>query len=199
MSRTRREPSDPRAHPEATPQEPTAHPDAATDRPDTTAPGRKITGAQAFFAVVTLIMCGYSLLAFDLAWGTEAGRIGPGFFPRIIGILGTLLALIALIKHMRRPSGAKSDHEAVSDEEHTSHHPFLMAVIAAALTMFVTFFIPVGAPVTAALFLLLLYFLIDRRHYMRRVVLSLVFPVLLYFLFDVWLGAGLPEGITFFI
>ena len=41
-----------------------------------------------FYFVILVVLAGYTHMAFDLEWRTAAGRIGPGFFPRFIGVLG---------------------------------------------------------------------------------------------------------------
>lgn len=173
--------------------------------------GRRVrSGAVAFFASLTVVLALYTLLAFDLAWDTQAGRIGPGFFPRIIGVLGTALALIGLVQSLRAappaPSGPSAPTatptpggSADGGQTPEQHHPGLILLIALALAGFVTVFIPVGAPVTGALFLLAMALMLDRTRIVRKVVLSAAFPVLLYLVFDVWLQAGLPAGILPFL
>lgn len=157
------------------------------------------TGAQVFFGALTLLLFGYTVMAFSLSWQTSAGQIGPGFFPRIIGVLGTVLALACLLRSIMRPASVNTSDTTATEQEGGTRYPFLIAVVAVALALFVTVFIPVGAPVTAIGFLLVMFFVLDRRRYARRAVLSLVFPVFLFFLFDWWLDAGLPEGITTFL
>lgn len=157
--------------------------------------GGRRPGAVAFYACLALVMGGYTALAFGLEWASEAGRIGPGFFPRIIGVLGVLLSLSGLVRSLL-PARARG---GAGEAEVQTPHPGLLALIGVALAGFVTVLVPVGAPLTGTLLLLLLYLLTDPRHIIRGVVISVTAPALLYVLFQIWLNAGLPSGVTGFL
>ena len=58
---------------------------------------RRPTGRSLFLAVLLVVLAVYTEMAFELEWRTAAGRIGPGFFPRIIGILSLILWSLVLI------------------------------------------------------------------------------------------------------
>ncbi|MBB4930420.1 hypothetical protein F4561_001240 [Lipingzhangella halophila] len=165
-----------------------------TDSPEAI-PERRSYGPVAFYAVIGIIMGIYTILAFDMEWTTQAGRIGPGFFPRIIGFCGIALSLTGVLMSLR-PAAAAAEGDA---QPGAKKHPALLALIGLALAGFVTVFIPVGAPVTAIAFLLVMYFLIERNRMAHRAVLSVAFPLFLYALFELWLEAGLPGGITDFL
>ena len=62
---------------------------------------RRPTGRSLFLAVLLVILAVYTQMAFDLEWRTVAGRIGPGFFPRIIGLLSLAIILWALVTSLR--------------------------------------------------------------------------------------------------
>ncbi|QVQ52639.1 tripartite tricarboxylate transporter TctB family protein [Spiractinospora alimapuensis] len=158
---------------------------------------RRIDGTSLFYLVLTVVLAGYTLLAFDMEWDTQAGRIGPGFFPRIIGVAGVALAVIGLVNAIRQARSRSLD--AVPAEPEDLRYPGIIAVIALGLGAFVTVLIPLGAPLTGAAFLVLMYLMIDRKRILRRAVLSVVFPLALYIVFDVLLGAALPGGITDFL
>lgn len=158
---------------------------------------RRIDGASLFYLVLTLVLAGYTLLAFDMEWDTQAGRIGPGFFPRIIGVAGVALAVIGLVNAIRQARN-RSKGEAWA-EPSDIRYPAIIAIIALGLGGFVTVFIPLGAPLTGVAFLVLMYLIIDRKRILRRAVLSVVFPLALYVIFDVLLGATLPGGIMDFL
>ena len=57
-----------------------------------------------FLAALLVVLAVYTDMAFDLEWRTAAGRIGPGFFPRIVGILGLALTLWSLVAAVRAPA-----------------------------------------------------------------------------------------------
>jgi putative tricarboxylic transport membrane protein len=157
------------------------------------------TGRSLFLAVLTVVMAVYTQMAFDLTWETTAGRIGPGFFPRLIGILSLAILLWALVKSLR--AGAVDDEDEIGGEEEAGaadlgRHPFPMLVVLAAAGVFLfLFFIPLGAIIGCALFLLVTLFLLNRRQPILNIAVALVLPVLVYLLFQTFLNAGLPPGV----
>jgi hypothetical protein len=160
---------------------------------------RRPTGRALFFAVLLVVMAGYTQMAFDLEWVTAAGRIGPGFFPRIIGVLSLAIVVWGLVRSLL-PGAVDDEDEVAGDEESgeadLGRHPIpLILVVAAAAVFLLIFFVPLGAIVGCALFLLAVLFLLNRRQPVLNVVLALVLPVLVYLLFQTALNAGLPAGI----
>src|SRR3970040_1106288 len=56
-----------------------------------------------FLAGVLLLAGGYTWIAFaELAWLSSAGRLGPAFFPRIIGVALGALCAWSLVEEVRR-------------------------------------------------------------------------------------------------
>ena len=160
---------------------------------------RRPTGRALFFAVLLVVMAGYTRMAFGLEWVTVAGRIGPGFFPRIIGLLSLAIIVWALVRSLL--PGAVDDEDQVAGDEEAGEadlgkHPVpLLVVLAAAVVFLLIFFLPLGAIVACALFLLAALFLLNRRQPVVNVVIALALPVLVYLLFQTALNAGLPAGI----
>lgn len=161
---------------------------------------RRPTGRALFFAVLLVVVAVYTQMAFDLEWYTAAGRIGPGFFPRIIGILSLAIILWGLVKSLL-PGAVDDEDEVVGGEDEAGEadlgkHPIpLILVVAAAVVFLLIFFVPLGAIVGSALFLLAVLFLLNRKQPVVNVVIALVLPVLVYLLFQTALNAGLPAGI----
>ena len=56
-------------------------------------------------------------------------------------------------------------------------------------------FEPVGMIISCALFLAAILLLLNRRHPVTNIVISLGVPVLIYLLFQTLLNAGLPGGL----
>jgi putative tricarboxylic transport membrane protein len=160
---------------------------------------RRPTGRALFFAVLLVVMAVYTQMAFALEWYTAAGRIGPGFFPRIIGILSLAIIVWALVKSLL--PGAVDDEDEVLGEDEAGEadlgkHPIpLLLVLTAAVVFLLIFFVPLGAIVGCALFLLAVLFLLNRKQPVVNVVIALGLPVLVYLLFQTALNAGLPAGI----
>jgi putative tricarboxylic transport membrane protein len=159
---------------------------------------RRPTGRALFFAVLLVVMAVYTQMAFDLEWRTVAGRIGPGFFPRIIGILSLAIIVWALAKSLR--AGAVDDEDEVGGEEEAGEadlgkHPIPLLLVTGAAALVVMFFIPLGMIVACAIFLAGTLFLLNRRQPILNIVISLGIPVVVYLLFQTLLNAGLPDGI----
>ena len=171
--------------------------------------GRRVDPLTVLLGVLALILVGYTAMAFDLEWRTQAGRIGPGFFPRIVGCLALLLCVVSAVLSMRRPpdrvdepATAAEVAQSQVDEDPADHvppdmarHPLVLVVIGAAAAMFYLLFLTLGAIVTSVLFLLVTLGFLDREHPWRVVAVSLFVPIGLYLLFQVALNAGLPAGI----
>ena len=149
-------------------------------------------GPQAvFFGILLVVLAGYVQLAFGMEWRTAAGRIGPGFFPRIIGGIGVVLTLVALLRSLRRVEPETED----ADGADLGRHPRMMAIVVAASAALAAAFTVLGALVAGALFLLGCLWLLNRERPVLNAVLGVGLSVGLYLLFQTLLNAGLPAGI----
>ena len=159
---------------------------------------RRPTGRSLFLALLLVVLAIYTQMAFDLEWMTVAGRIGPGFFPRIIGGLAILCTLIALVASLR-PGAADDEDEVGGDEEageaDLGKHPKPLLLVVLAGVVLLLLFTSLGMIITCALFLAATLFLLNRGHTITNVAVSIGVPVVTYLLFDTLLNAGLPEGI----
>ena len=169
----------------------------STDRPVGRGTPRP-TGRTVFFALLLVVMAVYTQMAFGLEWMTVAGRIGPGFFPRIIGGLAIVCTLIALAASLR--PGAVDDEDEVGGDEEAGEadlgkHPWPLLLVVLAGAVLLLIFTSLGMIITCALFLAAILFLLNRGHTITNVAVSLGVPVVTYLLFETLLSAGLPEGI----
>lgn len=167
-------------------------------RPEQTAPTRRWrpTSRTAFFGVLLVVLVVYTEMAFELEWTTAAGRIGPGFFPRIVGLLGFVICLGALVNSLR--PGVGDDEDLLEDEVgegDLGRHPvpLLLAVVAGAVLLFT--FLSLGAIVAGTLFMFGMLAFLNPGRWLFNAVLSVAIPLGLYLLFQTALNAGLPEGI----
>lgn len=150
-------------------------------------------GARAvFFGILLVVFAVYVQLALGMEWRTAAGRIGPGFFPRIIGGAGVVLTLVALVRSVRR---AEAEPETGTDGPDLGRHPRTMAIVVAASAALAAVFTVLGAVVAGALFLLGCLWLLNREHPVLNAVLGVGLAVGLYLLFQTLLNAGLPAGV----
>lgn len=144
-----------------------------------------------FLGVLLVVFVAYTELAFGMEWRTEAGRIGAGVFPRIVGCLALLIIGISLYREIRR---SKPAEEPLAAGE--SRHPVATLVMVAAAALMTYWFLLLGAVATGVLFLFGALWFLDPGHRVRAVVLSVALPICLYLIFQTGLNAGLPDGIV---
>lgn len=155
------------------------------------------TGRTIFFGIVLVVLVGYTEMAFELEWRTQAGRIGPGFFPRIIGLIGVAITLGALVNSLRPGVG---DEEDLFDEDEVGEgdlgrHPVPLVLTVALSVVFLFTLTSLGAIVSAAIFMFGMLWFLNRGKWVMNVVLSVLVPLGMYLLFQTALNAGLPAGI----
>lgn len=154
------------------------------------------TGRTAFFGVVLVVMLGYIEMAFQMDWITPGGRIGPGFFPRIIGVLSVLITAGALLNSLRPDVG--DEEELLEDEAGEAdfgRHPLtLIGVILGTGVLLVTL-TSLGAIVASAVFMIGVLAYLNPGRWVTNIILSIAVPLGLYLLFQTALNAGLPAGI----
>lgn len=139
---------------------------------------------RAGFQLGVLLFAGlYSYFAFtELSWLSSAGRIGPAFFPRIIGL--TLLALSAwsLAADWRAPGGRLAKGGRA------------VALLALLSGLFVAALEVLGGLLTMIAFMAAALTIFNRARPLQNALLALALPAGLYLLFKVWLNAGVPRG-----
>ena len=136
-----------------------------------------------FLLAILLVSGGYTWLAFaELDYLSSAGRLGPGFFPRIIGVSLMVLCAASLYKD----SGFR---------ETLSVHWRTTAVVAALSAAFIALLEPLGALLAMIAFMAAALAFLNRGRPLQNALLALVLPVCIYLLFKVWLNAALPRGV----
>lgn len=166
-----------------------------------TAPTRtwRPTVRTAFFVVLLVIFGFYTEMAFELDWDTAAGRIGPGFFPRIIGLLGLLFTAIALAGSLRGGADVDEGMLAGDDDEmgegDLGRHPVALLLLVVGAAAYVFFLTVLGAVVASIAFLAAVLWWLNPRHHVTNALVSLLLPVGMYLLFQTLLNAGLPVGV----
>lgn len=142
----------------------------------------------AFTAVVLCLSGFYTYWAFtDLSFLSQMGRLGPGFFPRIIGI-GLILACLAdLAAELRRRSDPPPSSEYVGT-----------VVLLVVLTGLFVFGLNIVGGVAAMIaFLLVTLAVLNRGRPVLNLAIAILLPTAIYLLFDVWLNAAIPRGMIF--
>ena len=108
-----------------------------------------------FLAALLVVLVFYTEMAFELDWRTTAGRIGPGFFPRIVGVTSLLITAWSLVAAIRDPD-AEDEVVAMEDEVGDADfgkHPKLLTIMVLAMVAFTATLVSLGAIVSTAVFL----------------------------------------------
>lgn len=139
-------------------------------------------------AFTTLILClsaFYTWAAFaDLNFLSSTGRLGPGFFPRVIGIALILACLLEFAAERRRGS------EPVERSEHAATVVFLGLLTA----LFVLSLKVLGGLVAMVAFMLVALFVLNRGRPIQNLLVAVLLPSGIYLMFDLWLNAAIPPG-----
>ena len=139
----------------------------------------------AFTAVILCVAAFYTYWAFaELSFLSSAGRLGPGFFPRIIGvalIVGCVLTLAGDLK--KREAGPVSSWWRIT------------LVVAALSGAFVLVLDVLGGPLAMVVYMLATLSVLNRGRILQNIAISVGLPIVLFLLFDVWLNASMPSGI----
>lgn len=137
-----------------------------------------------FLGAILLAAAGYTWLAFaELDYLSSAGRLGPGFFPRIIGVALIALCAFSLYDDVRKKAEELSEHWRTT------------VALAALSAAFIVALEPLGALLAMIGFLGASLSYLNRGRHLQNAALALLLPVCLYLLFRVWLNAALPRGI----
>ncbi|MCT7661795.1 tripartite tricarboxylate transporter TctB family protein [Mycobacterium deserti] len=152
-----------------------------------------------FLGVLLVVFAFYTEMAMGMEWRTQAGRIGPGFFPRILGFTAMVVTLVAGVREIltRRADKTVTQAEAADEaaEPDLGRHPVALIGFVIAAALFVGLFGILGAVLAGVLFLGVTLWFLDPEHHIRAVVIAVAVPVLLYLAFQTGLNVGLPQGI----
>ena len=138
-----------------------------------------------FLAGILLLAGGYTWIAFaELALLSSAGRLGPGFFPRIIGATLVILCAWSLVEELgRRAREPRSKYwrDAVT-------LALLSGLFVAALDV-------LGGLVSMIAYMAAALATLNRRRTLQNALLAVLLPLAIYLMFRVWLNAAVPRGL----
>lgn len=144
-----------------------------------------MTLRNAFSILILLLAIGYTWVAFTGLAFMDRWRPGPGFFPRIIGILTIVMTAYSLIVDARKNFAARG---------HGTEYLRDLLVFFGYCTVFVAIFPLLGGLLAMIVFMLLALFTFNRGAILVNLLVSVALPFGLFFLFDVWLNAAFPPG-----
>lgn len=153
-----------------------------------------------FLGLILLGFAFYTEIAMGMEWRTVAGRIGPGYFPRLLGFLAIAITVVAMVRELVRRPAADAPVDAAEAAEEAAEpdlgrHPVTLLGFVFAAAAFVGLFGILGAALSGILFLGATLWSLDREHHLRAVIVAIAVPVLLYLAFESGLNVGLPQGI----
>jgi hypothetical protein len=137
----------------------------------------------AFTATILCLAVLYTYWAFaDLSFLSSAGRLGPGFFPRIVGLILIVACVLTLAGDLkeRRADGGLSSFWGIT------------VVVAALSGVFILLLEILGGPLAMVVYMLATLSVLNRGRALQNVTISVGFPLALFLLFDVWLNAAVP-------
>lgn len=127
----------------------------------------------------------YTWVAFtELDLLTANGRLGPGFFPRVIGV-GLIVTILYTLFADRR-AGLTGDSATPNARD--------IVVFAALSFGFVALLDLVGGLIAMVVYMLVALTIFNPGRHRTNVLLSLLLPAAMFLMFDTWLNASLPEG-----
>lgn len=153
-------------------------------------PGQARGGGRALragFLLAILFLAGfYTYIAFaELSYLSSAGRLGPGFMPRIIGVALIVMCALSLYADMR-------DHSA----DHAVAPGWRSAAVLALLSgVFVALLEVLGGLLSMIAFMGAALWILNRGRPLQNVLVAVLLPLAVYVVFNVWLRASIPRGL----
>ncbi len=138
-----------------------------------------------FILAVLFVAAAYTFVAFrDLSYLSSAGRLGPGFFPRIIGASLVALCLYSLYADRRR----QHPQDAASAFGRTAIAVGLLSAV------FVALLDVLGGLLSMVAFMLAALAFLNPGRWLQNGLLAAILPLAIFLMFRVWLNAALPRG-----
>jgi len=154
------------------------------------APSAGTTGGRtlrAGFLLVLLFCAGwYTYTAFsELSYLSSAGRLGPGFFPRLIGV-----ALVGLLAY-----SLFADLRSTLQVDGIAPHWRTAVVLMLLCAVFVGLLELIGGLLSMVAFMAGALWFLNRGRTLQSALVTILVPLTVYLVFRVWLNATLPRGL----
>lgn len=128
----------------------------------------------------------YSYIAFgDLNFMTRTGRLGPGFFPRIIGLATIVLCIWAILDELRAEK---------TEDDYLGYWRDAAVMIGMALGYAILLRV-FGGYLATVVFLLVALTVLNQGRLRQNLLLAVLIPTGVYALFDQILNANMPPGL----
>lgn len=138
-----------------------------------------------FLLAILFLAGGYTYVAFsELSYLSSAGRLGPGFMPRIIGVSLVAMCVFSLYADAR-------GHTA---EPALSPHWRAAAALALLCGVFVGLLEIAGGLVSMMVFMAASLAIFNRGRPLQNALIAILLPLGIYAMFVLWLRASMPRG-----
>ena len=155
------------------------------------------------FFIFSLAFTLYGLNTLDVL--NHMGRPGPGYFPLIVGVLLILSTGINCVKDLSERIRLKKESLAAlgvsSEGESTQAVPEEKVyikdtvVVIALITLSILLLNQLGSILSMIVFMFIFLSYFNRGKLIHNIIYTILLPLSVHFLFDVWLRAGLPRGL----
>jgi putative tricarboxylic transport membrane protein len=130
----------------------------------------------------------------DIRITRAVARVSPRAIPQIVGAGLVLIGIwyaVDVIRTPRRPGGGE-DSEDVDLTAETDWRAII--VMAIGLVIYAALMKPAGFVVASAVLFVISTVAMGSRSYLRNILIGIVLAVVVYYVFDDWLGVRLPAG-----
>lgn len=136
----------------------------------------------------------YTYIAFtDLGFLTRTGRLGPGFFPRIVGLGIIVMTLWAIFDALgQRRTAAAADHVTDGLEDARWRDFVLLVALVIGYAVLIRLF---GGWISTILYLGVALSLLNPGQLKQNLLVATLFPSGVYLLFDRVLNANMPPAL----
>jgi putative tricarboxylic transport membrane protein len=145
-----------------------------------------------FSTFLFIVSLAYTQIGLGLNFFND-GKPGAGFLPIIVGVLLVLFTGVTLYQNTKEYKNTKKSSEVSSSNNSGHGKDVILLIILIALT--VLFLKLLGGLLAMILFVFAILFFFNRGKHLQNIVTSLVVPIVIFLLFEVWLNAGIPKGI----
>jgi putative tricarboxylic transport membrane protein len=138
----------------------------------------------------------YLAAAFTIPEGSFSNAaVGPAVLPIVIGAALAVASLALAARGVLRGAPVENDPEGAEElDDNPAQSPARFAVVAGLLLGYILLFLPLGYVVSTFLFLFGTTMYLDRGRPVRNVVYSLLFALIVYYVFTELLTVVLPAG-----
>jgi putative tricarboxylic transport membrane protein len=135
----------------------------------------------------------YTYIAFaDLNFMTRTGRLGPGFFPRLVGVGIIVMTLWALLDALRDKRMATDGGVAAGLADARWRDFVLLVALVLGYALLIRLF---GGWISTVVYLGLALSLLNPGKLLQNALVAVIFPTTVYLLFDRMLNANMPPAL----